>query len=277
VPFVGPTPPAQAPCNATDVTASATTRPIRHGVAGIVRLKGDHCSIDSKAGPDELRSGDTALGVRAIPWNQQSDPVAVPGYEFPLAAGNAVWSFTWTGSWCGSHATSIVMPLTNSHGDVVAPLAGPHPACAAGPTTTPSILRAGAPGIPGQPDLPAPAEWSGLRAKLHLPKVLHSAKLPHLAVRLRNITGHDIVLAPCPAYAIVAFNRRGEGGTAKGYGSSFPCPGHPRVIPAHGAPIVAIPASHYSRRLVAPHGGHVKVTFAIRDVPPASAHARVAP
>jgi hypothetical protein len=169
-----------------------------------------------------------------------------------------------------------VMPLTKSRGDVMASLTGPQPDCAAGPTTTPSILLAGAPGNPGQPDLPAAADWSGLRAKLNMPKVLHSAKLPHLSVRLRNITSHDILLAPCPTYAIVAFNQRGEGGTAKGYGSTFPCHLHPRVIPADGSTIVPIPDSHYPRGIIAPHGGHVTVTFAIRGIPPAVAKARVA-
>jgi hypothetical protein len=238
-------------------------------------LRGDHCEIHSRRGPDELRAGDATLAVKAIPRNHQKDRPYVQRADIPLAAGRVIWSFTWTGSWCGNHPTSVVIPLSKSRGDVMAPLTGPVPGCHANPGNQLSVLTAGAPGGPRGPDLAAPPAWVGLAATLHAPKVLHGNKLPGLAVTLTNSTDTDIPLAPCPSYALTVFSRHG-GGAAKGYGDAFLCPYQARVVPAHAAVTVRLPDSTFYRRGAAPHGGKVKITFAILGVPAAVAHARVA-
>jgi hypothetical protein len=275
LPEHGPPARHQPRCQADQVTATARTRPIPGGVAGIVHLKGQHCSIHSHAGPDELRRGGATLAVDRVPLNQQSPRPEVQRSDIPLAAGKVIWSFMWTGSWCGDKPTSVVIPLAKSHGDVVAPLTGPTPGCQARPNTTPSVLTAGPPGWPHGADLAAPSDWSGLTASLHAPKVLHGSALPNLSVTFSNTTATDIPLAPCPSYALTVLSRHG-GGTAKGYGSAFPCRRQPRVVPADGAVTVRLPDSTFPSQFAAPHGGRVRITFAILGVPSAVTHARVA-
>jgi hypothetical protein len=137
------------------------------------------------------------------------------------------------------------------------------------------VLRAGPPAYPHVPDFEAPAAWASLKAKLHAPKVLHTAKLRNLRVRLTNATDTDIALAPCPSYALTVFSRHG-GGTTGHYGRALPCPYQARIVPANSDVTIRLPNAHYFRRAAAPHGGKVKITFAILGVPPAVAHARVA-
>lgn len=265
-----PPPLKQPHCRASQVTAYASTRPLPGGVAGIVHLRGHHCAIHSKTGPDELRSGDATLDVTAIPLNKQPDRPYLAA-----ASGRLIWSFTWIGSWCGDHPTSVVVPLTKHHGEVRAPLTGPVPGCHANPTNQPSVLTAGPRGYPHGPDFAAPPSWKDLTASLHAPKVLHGSKLPNLSVTLTNPTDTDIPLAPCPSYALTVFSRHG-GGTAKGYGSAFPCHYQARIVPANSDVTVKLPDSRFYRRGAAPHGGKVKITFAILGVPSAVTHARVA-
>jgi hypothetical protein len=270
----GPPPPHQPHCMAADITAHAKTRLIPGGVAGIIHLHGDHCEIHSKTGPDELRGGDTTLDVKSVPRDQQTDRPYVQRADLALDSGRAIWSFTWIGSWCGNHPTAVVIPLTKSHGEAMAPLTGPVPGCHANPGNQRSVLTAGPPGFPRGPDFGAPPAWKDLTAALKAPMVLHSAKLPNLRVTLTNPTDTDIPLAPCPSYSLTVFSRHG-GGTAKGYGSAFPCHYQARIIPAHSHVAVKLPDSHFYRSAAAPHGGKVKITFAILGVPPAVAHARV--
>ena len=61
-----------------------------------------------------------------------------------------------------------------------------------------------------------------------------------------------------------------------GYGHAFPCPYQARIVPANGHVTVKLPPSRFYRRVAAPHGGKVKITFAILGLPHAVAHARVA-
>jgi hypothetical protein len=270
----GPAVPRLHHCTAAKVTAHATTRTIPGGVAGLVRLKGDHCSIFSDAGPDELRGGDTTLDVDTTPWSTQTDPLDTGRSDIPRDYGDLIWSFTWTGSWCGSNATAIVVPLVKDGGDVMAPLKGPEPGCHANPGNVRSVLLPGAPAAPGVPDMRPGADWSGLTAGLSMPKVLHSTKIRHLVVTFTNSTDADIPLAPCPTYAIGAGGKRGSG-TAKGFGHSLPCPYEPRVVPANGHVHVHLPNSAFFRGAVPNRGGRLTVTFEILGVPPAIAHAHV--
>jgi hypothetical protein len=275
VPVIGGPPRVQPHCRAADVTAYATTRLIPGGVAGIVHLRGDHCEIHSKTGPDELRGGDATLDVRAVPLNQQKNPPEIPKSENALANGKAIWSFTWIGSWCGSHPTSVLIPLNKAHGDVMAPLTGPAPGCHANPGNQPSVLRAGPAGFPHRPDLADPPAWAGLKASLHAPKVRHDGRLPKLSVTLTNSTNSDIPLTPCPSYSLTVFNHRGEGGTADPYTAALRCPYQARIVSANSAVAIKLPKSSFDPRGVARTGHKVRITFGILGVPPAVTHARV--
>jgi hypothetical protein len=276
VPTIGGPPPQQPHCHATDVAAHATTRLIPGGVAGLIHLQGDHCEIHSRTGPDELRGGDATLDVTAVPLNKQKDAPDVARSDIALDSGKVIWSFTWTGSWCGSHPTSVLIPLNKSHGEVMAPLTGPTPGCHANPGNQPSVLTAGPPGFPHRPDLAAPPAWSGLRASLHAPKVRRSGDLPKLSVTLTNPTHADITLAPCPSYALTVFNHRGDGGTTDHYGRALPCPYQARVIAANTRVMLRLPHSHFDPQGIARPGHKLTITFAILGVPAAVAHARVA-
>lgn len=275
VPVIGGTPRQQPHCNAADVTAHATTRLIPGGVAGIVQLRGNHCEIHSKTGPDELRGGDATLDVKAVPLNQQKAPPEVPRSENALANGKAIWSFTWIGSWCGNHPTSVLIPLNQSRGDVRAPLRGPVPGCHASPGNQPSVLTAGPPGFPHVPDFGDPAAWAGLKAKLHAPKVRRDGRLPKLSVTLTNSTNTDIPLAPCPSYSLIVSTHQGAAETADDYGRALRCRYQARIVPASSAVTVKLPNSTFDPRGVARPGRKLKITFAILGVPPAAVHRRV--
>lgn len=261
-------------CTAGEVTAHAATRPIPGGVAGIVHLDGDHCSIYSEAGPDELRGGDATLAVATTPWSEQADPLDTGRSDIPRDRGHLIWSFTWTGSWCGASPTAIVVPLVHAGGDVVASYRGPTPGCHANPSNSLSVLTPGAPAAHGVPDMAPGADWSRLTAALSLPKVLHHNTIRHMVMTFANPTAADIALAPCPTYAIGAAGRRGDG-TAEGYGDALRCPYLPRVVPGGGRLAVHLPDSTFYRQVVPRHGGRLTVTVEILGVPPAVAHAHV--
>jgi hypothetical protein len=273
-PVVGGPAPTQPPCHASDITAHAVTRVIPGGVAGIVHLRGDQCSITSKAGPDELRSGDTTLNVASTPWNEEPDPLSAPRSDIPLAAGHAVWSFTWTGSFCGSTATSIVTPLTKKRGDVVAPLSGPQPGCEANPSATPSVLTPGAPVSPHQPSMPPGGGWSDLTAHLSVKPVIHQPLLRRMTITLTNPTDTDITLAPCPTYSLAVGTKHWRE-TPDPYQSALPCAYQARVVTAHQQVVIPLHDNRFDiPRFAHRHRSRLTVTWAVLDVPQAVAHTR---
>jgi hypothetical protein len=275
VPISGPAPHQQPRCDASDVTANAVTRIIPGGVAGIVHLRGKHCSIWSKAGPDELRSGDATLAVNSTPWSKQKNPIDTFRSDLPRWAGKLIWSFTWTGSWCGDPPTSVVLPLAKGHGEVLAPYSGPAPGCHAGPTVTPSILTPGAPGWPGSQDQAPGAGWGSLTNSLSIPKKVHGSTIHHISVTFANPTDTDVPLAPCPTYGITEYGKRG-GGVMGSLGLTLPCPYQARLVPAHGQVTIDLPPVDFWPDDVPERGGRLEVNFAIWGVPPAATHTHVA-
>jgi hypothetical protein len=142
------------------------------------------------------------------------NPPRIPRYDIPLGAGDALWGFTWTGSWCGPKAATVVIPMTDDprdpaakgpYGDLRVPLTGPQPPCTG---VSRSALRPGVAGAPGGPTwpadpvLPAPADWAGLSATLTLPATSPSGLVPAAVFTLLNRTGAAITLSPCPEYAV---------------------------------------------------------------------------
>jgi hypothetical protein len=261
--------PVGTPCRAGQIHATARTRPIPDGVAAVVTLTGRHCTPTTTSGPVALQSANgERLAVKDIGGGSHVDPPV----NFPMPSGWSItWGLAWRGSWCGAHARSVVLRSPR----IIAPLSGPSPACHGEST---SVLVPGVAGTPGgdgiprdqtDPVQPAPADWAGLRAKLHVPAIHSGVPITGLSVTLRNPTSAPIVLAPCPAYRMLV--NRPHSGEVFG-ARALTCPSQPRVVPAHGA--IRIPLRG---RQGGPARAHhlISFSFAIADVPVSTVQVRV--
>ena len=203
----------QRPCQTRDVNATAVTKTIVGGVAGVLHLTGTGCSLHISQGPQQLVAADgPMLAVRTDDTPPATNPPRVPRDDLPLAAGNVLWGFTWTGSWCGPRAAGIVIVMKDdpgvngdhgSYGAVRAPLTGPQPACVG---DSDAVLR---PGIAGNPAddqgpvaadavLPVPPAWAGLRGGVTIPSTVTDA-VPAFTYTLTNRTDLPIPLSPAPS------------------------------------------------------------------------------
>jgi hypothetical protein len=239
---VGPGPaPVQPACVPSDVTASAHTRPIASGVAGVVELVGAHCSLYISTSPTELL--DSAGNNLAVPVDATVttiNPALHQRTDVDFALGSVDWGFTWRGSWCGPKAASIVIdldanssqPASGSTEQIVAPLTGPAPPCQGHSAV---VLIPGVPGGPTDATLTPPPEWAGLRATLTLPATTDGSTLSSAVVQLENTTAAAIVMSPCADYALDIDNATAGGSALQGGGGSLPCPHTPEVVPANGA------------------------------------------
>jgi hypothetical protein len=281
----GPGPaPEQAVCLASDVTATAETRPIASGVAGVVELVGAHCSLHISTWPTELL--DSAGNDLAVPVDTTVttvNPALNQRTDVPLALGSVDWGFTWRGSWCGPKAASIVIaldanqsqPASGPPNQIVVPLTGPAPPCQGHST---AVLLPGVPGEPTDATLPPPPEWSGLHVTLTLPATTDGRTLNSAVVQLENITAVPIVMSPCPDYALDIDNFTAGGSALQGGGGALPCPQSPEVVPAHGTIRYDLGAQSYDEG--DPGGGAnpgstVTARFAIAGIPTARATSRV--
>ena len=266
------------------MTAVAQTRAIASGVAGVVELVGAHCSLRISAGPLELL--DSAGTPLALPVNRTVvavNPAANQRSDLPLGIGVAGWGFTWSGSWCGPKAASVVIvldsdasqPASGSAQRIVAPLTGPAPPCLG---HTAAVLMPGVPGGPTEATLAAPLEWAGLRATISMPATTDGHTLPTAVVELQNTTAVPIAISPCPDYALDVDSSFG-GGTAMQAGrGALTCPPSARVVPAHGAISYHLDAQPFDGG--GPGGGAnpgsiVTARFAIAGIPTARATLRV--
>ena len=282
---VGPGPaPAQAACTPSDVTATAETRPIAAGVAGVVELVGAHCSLHISTWPTELL--DSAGNDLAVPVDATVtavNPALNQRTDIDLAIGNVGWGFTWRGSWCSAKAASIVIaldanpsqPASGPPNQIVAPLTGPAPPCQGHSS---AVLVPGVPGDPADATLTPPSEWAGLRATLTLPATTDGHTLRSAVVQLQNTTAVPIVMSPCPDYALDIDNLTAGGSALQGGGGALRCPQSPQVVPAHGTIRYDLGAQSYDEG--DPGGGAnpgstVTARFAIAGIPTARATSRV--
>ena len=267
-----------------DVTATAETRPIAAGVAGVVELVGAHCSLHISTWPTELldRAGnDLAIPVDATAT--KVNPALNQRTDVPLALGSVDWGFTWRGSWCGPKAASIVIaldanqsqPASGSPNQIVAPLTGPAPPCQGHSS---AVLVPGVPGDPTDATLTPPPEWSGLMATLTLPATTDGQTLRGAVVQLQNTTAVPILMSPCPDYALDIDNLTAGGSALQGGGGALPCSPPAQVVPAHGSIRYDLGAQSYDEG--DPGGGAnpgsiVTARFAIAGIPTARATSRV--
>lgn len=281
----GPGPaPVQAACVPGDVTATAETRPIASGVAGVVELVGAHCSLHISTWPTELLdSAGNDLGVPVDTTGTTVNPALNQRTDVPLALGSVGWGFTWRGSWCGPKAASLVValdaapsePAGGAGYEIAVPLTGPAPPCQGHST---AVLVPGVPGEPTEATLTPPPEWAGLRATLTLPATTDGRTLSSAVVQLQNTTAVPIVLSPCPDYALDIDNATAIGSALQGGGGALPCPSPPQVVPAHGTLSYDLGAQSYDEGDPAggaPQGSTVTANFAIAGIPTARATSRV--
>jgi hypothetical protein len=274
----------QTPCVPSDVTATAQTRPIVAGVAGVVELIGAHCSLHISAGPSELL--DSAGNKLAVPVDTgvtSVNPAANQRPDLPLGVGILGWGFTWRGSWCGPAATAVVIALddVSSHParsageQIVAPLTGPAPSCQG---ISDAVLVPGVPGEPTDPTLTPPPQWAGLQATLTLPATTDGHTLPSVVVELRNTTAVPITISPCPDYSLDIDSTVPNGTEMDAGGGVLPCTQSAQVIPAHGAISYHLGAQPYDQGGLgngANQGSVVTARFAIAGIPTASGTTRV--
>ena len=281
----GPGPALDQPaCVPSDVTATAQTRAMASGVAGVVELVGAHCSLRISAGPAELLDSD---GVPlALPVNRAVaavNPAANQRPDVPLGSGIAGWGFTWSGSWCGPKAASVVIaldsdasqPASGSMQQIVAPLAGPAPPCQGHAA---AVLMPGVPGGPTEATLTPPLDWAGLRATLSMPATTDGHTLPAAVLELHNTTAVPIAISPCPDYALDIDSSVSVGTAMQASRGALTCPPSARVVPAHGAISYHLDAQPFDEGGPgdgANHGSIVTARFAIAGIPTARATLRV--
>jgi hypothetical protein len=268
----------------SDVTATAQTRPIVAGVAGVVELVGAHCSLHISAGPTELLdSAGNRLVLQVDTTPKAVNPAANQRSDLPLAIGIAGWGFTWRGSWCGAAATAVVLalddgssqPASSSGERIVAPLTGPAPACHG---MSDAVLVPGVPGGPTDPTLTPPPQWAGLRATLTLPATTDGHTLPAVVVDLQNTAAVPITISPCPDYTLDIDSAVTGGTEMDAGGGALPCPQRAQVIPAHAAISYHLDARPYDQGGPgngANQGSTVTARFAIAGIPTARATLRV--
>ncbi|HEY5202958.1 MAG TPA: hypothetical protein VIJ31_18815 [Acidothermaceae bacterium] len=281
----GPGPaPVQAACVPADVTATAQTRPIASGVAGVVELVGAHCSLHISTWPTHLL--DSAGNNLALPVDATVttvNPALNQRTDVELAVGSVGWGFTWRGSWCGPKAVSVVIaldanqsqPASGSADQIIAPLTGPAPPCQG---HSAAVLIPGVPGGPTDATLTPPPEWAGLRATLTLPATTDGQTLRSAVVQLQNTTGVPLVMSPCPDYALDIDNVTAGGSALQGGGGALPCPQSAQVVPAHGTIRYDLGAQSYDEGDPgggANSGSTVTARFAIAGIPTARATAIV--
>lgn len=283
----------QRPCQTRDVNATAVTKTIVGGVAGVLHLTGTGCSLHISQGPQQLVAADgRMLAVRTDDTPPATNPPRVPRDDLPLAAGNVLWGFTWTGSWCGPRAAGIVIVMKDdpgvngdhgSYGAVRAPLTGPQPACVG---DSDAVLR---PGIAGNPAddqgpvaadavLPVPPAWAGLRGGVTIPSTVTDA-VPAFTYTLTNRTDLPIPLSPCPEYSTdISAGHPGSYGHSSITGEApLPCRAADNVVPAHGSLRFTLKGANFDQGLPHPYpnGSVVTVEVAIAGVATAKAAAHV--
>jgi hypothetical protein len=268
------------------VTATAVTQPLVDGVAGLITLKGADCSLFIARGPTALLDADGhRLDVDLDAEQPKVNPPQNVRPDLDLLGGDATWGFTWTGSWCGSKAADIVVPMDGDpngggsagpYGDLHVPVSGPQPPCRG---TSRSVLRPGVAGSGSEPILPAPPSWAGLEATVAIPTTL-STSVPPYTLTLHNPTATAITLSPCPEVGtMIGVSRAGSGmpSASDSFGPALlHCPDD-SVIAAHGSLTLSLSGSDFDAGMPHPYGkgSTVTVQVAIAGVATATAVAHV--
>lgn len=278
--------PSRPSCSAAQIRATAVTRGSTYGVLGMVRLHGTktyrdeqfherlRCSLPVRRGPVALLDA----GGRRLPVPRRAmspvDPPSNPRADAALTNGDAVWGFSWLGSWCGPRPAAVLLPLTTRPRSTLrVPLTGATPRCAGHSSSTlvDGIAGDSADGV--QP--PAPA-FAHLRLHLRVEPGTTGRQVADLDATLTT-TGPPVVLSPCPSFA-----GRDWADSRGGFSDPLPtasldCLGDPPVIttehPLHFT--VAGPSLTQSGQRPATRGSTVRLAVGIAGVAPATVTVRV--
>jgi hypothetical protein len=234
----------RATCTSQQIRATAATRRTGGGVLGVIRLVGavvshrdgeaERCTLPIARGPSALIGTDGQPLRVPLSGGERTSPPANPRPDIALNNGNAIWGFAWLGSYCGTPARAIEIPLHHAgQASLRVPLHGPQPACE--PATGASTLIDGIAGAPGQPVQPPRPDYSSLRLTGHIEPGTTSGRLAPIDLTLRIIGSAPVTLDPCPAYAGRDDATARSGGFSDPISSGYlPCTSHAAVIrPGH--------------------------------------------
>lgn len=269
--------PMQQPyCRAADVVGSAELLASPYGALGIVRLRGDKCSLE--VDPGSITLLDSAGRPLAVPVRDEANrnPGRVIRPDVAQAAGEVTVGFAWRGSWCGSPADRLrlvaVAKPARARTVVTVPLKGRSPACAE-PGRAPGYLVPGLVGRPDSPVQPPPPAWAALRATVELPRTAGGDEPVSYHVVLQNTGDRPVTLSPCPDYStliagsVLASSHGAAGGLVATEGGKLPCG---RVLPPGGSLQVVLASSYgpYAK-------GVVHIEWAMAGVPTATGQVRI--
>lgn len=283
---VGPMTFRRPDCRPGQIAAQAQTRRSTYGVLGVVHLRGTRwyrmprihqrlrCSLPVRRGPTALLDGaGRRLPVPLEPMSPVNPPANVRS-DIPLSNGEAVWGFSWLGSWCGPAPAAVLLPLaTRPRSTLRVPLTGASPGCAGRSSSRliDGIAGDSADGV--QP--PAPA-FAHLRLHLSVEPGTTRRQVADLDAVLTT-TGPAVVLSPCPSFAGRDWARSRGGFSDPLATATLGCLGDPPVITV-GQPLrftVAGPSLTQSGRRGARPGSTVRLTVGVAGVPPATVVVRV--
>ena len=232
-------------CKPHEISAIAATRRTEGGVLGVLRLVGavvrhrdgvaERCALPIARGPSALLGMDGRRLKVPLSGGDRTSPPGNPRPDIALHYGNAIWGFAWLGSYCGSAARTIEIPLDHGSGAPLrVPLHGPQPRCQ--PAMGASVLIDGVAGAPGEPVQPPRPDYSSLRLAGHIEPGTTSGRLAAIDLTLRTTGSKPITVDPCPAYSGRDYATAHSGGFSDSISSGYlPCikkrpvirPGHP--------------------------------------------------
>jgi hypothetical protein len=241
---IGGRPMPRATCTPQQISATAATRRTEGGVLGVMRLVGavvshrngvaERCTLPVARGPSALIGADVRPLKVPLSGGDRTSRPANPRPDVALNNGEAIWGFAWLGSYCGTPARAIEIPLHHAgQASLRVPLNGPQPGC--NPATGPSTLIDGIAGAPGQPVQPPRPDYSSLRLTGQIEPGTTSGQLAPIDLTLRTTGSAPVTLDPCPAYAGRDDATARSGGFGDPISSGYlPCTNHAAVIrPGH--------------------------------------------
>lgn len=264
----GPLTTTQRDCRRGDVRGSAEMRRGPDGTLGVVRLRGNRCSLGIDTASITLldRAGrPLGVPVRAEP---NLNPGSVFRPDIAAAQGVVAVGFAWRGSWCGVPAAQLRLVALGRSArprTLFVPVTGSSPRCEG--RSTGYVV----PGLVGRPDQPvqtAPPAWAALHAVLELPATARGDRSIGYRVLLQNRGTRPVTLSPCPDYsvlvsgAVLASGHVAAGWVVAEHQGTLPCA---HVLPPAGSLAVPLRIDGYRDGPYAP--GRLQVQWSMAGVP----------
>jgi hypothetical protein len=256
-----------APCQLSEVRATAQLTRTGDARSGVAVMRGTHCSLDVSTTPTLLAASGQALPVPVVP---AADRYSSAGYDFPFGnSGREALGFTWRGSWCGQPAAAVQLHING--GEIRIPLSGPQPRCDG--TSSAELI----PGVLGSGQQPIsavqgpPPEWGSLITAVTAAQFISDTHLGVLDVVLLNRTSRPIALTPTPTYLVGLMDTNGEG-TAGIAERPLPRRLAGKVVPPHRWIEFSLPAIRFDDPGIYPRNGVLRVDFSFAGAPDAATY-----